>query len=216
MQNDHWALRETAAYKLEARGVKAVSDLELLSTIIGKQEVAQNLLDHYHSFGAIAQASLSELQQIEGITKRRAIMLKCAFELAQRQVCQKLDVPKINHSADVQALVAHKYAGLHHEMFMVIYLNRGHFVMGQEELFHGGISSVIVDPRLILKKALTYLASGIILVHNHPSGNLNPSSADLDITKKLSEGAKWFDIRVLDHVIIGHSQYYSFADEGMM
>jgi DNA repair protein RadC len=103
-----------------------------------------------------------------------------------------------------------------HELFYVAYLNRSNGVLRCEMLSKGGISGTVVDIKLILNRAILLKASGILLSHNHPSGNLQPSEEDKEITKKIKEGSRIFDIQLLDHIIVGHSEYFSFADEGIL
>ena len=103
-----------------------------------------------------------------------------------------------------------------HEVFIVLYLKRNNELLAEEQLFVGGLSATVIDPRIIFKKAINHLASAMILVHNHPSGSLMPSQADKDITKRLVDAGKLLDVPVLDHVIVSHKGYYSFADHGMI
>lgn len=162
---------------------------------------------------SIANASVQELMQISGIGRRIALTLVSAFELAKRKNIDEQKVSKITSSKDVAQYLISKYAHNNREVFIVLFLNRANKIVAEEEMFVGGISSVVVDPRLIFKQTISHLASGIILAHSHPSGNLKPSLADIEITEKIVQAGAFLDIVVLDHIIISHTGYYSFADD---
>ncbi len=139
------------------------------------------------------------------------------MELANRKNSSKSRaLGKITCSQDSFAELETSYKDLEVEEFWVLFLNRGNKVIGKFRVGIGGVTGVIVDPKIIYKKALNLMATGIILSHNHPSGNLRPSKHDIQVTKKLLEGGKHFDIVVYDHIIVAGKQYYSFADEGKM
>ena len=149
---------------------------------------------------------------------------KTLFEVAEIQLSYKSKVkaslrPKISRSKDVED-VLRKYWNEDtlelHEQFKILLLNRTNRVIGIFEVSSGGLAGTVADPKLIFGCALKAAASGIILAHNHPSGALQPSQADLDLTKKLKEGGKLLDIQILDHIIITSESYYSFADEGLL
>ena len=117
---------------------------------------------------------------------------------------------------DVFEIFASVLCDLPYEEFWVLFLNRANKIIHKQKISQGGVSGTVIDIRLVLKLAIEKLASGIILCHNHPSGNIQPSKSDIDITKKLKEAAKFMDINVLDHIIVTDSEYFSFADGGLM
>jgi DNA repair protein RadC len=126
------------------------------------------------------------------------------------------DKPKITGSRDVYDIIKADLLDIPHEEFWVLLLNRANRVIKKWQISQGGIAGTVADPKIIFKLALDELASGIILAHNHPSGNLTASQADLDLTRKLKEAGKLLDIQVLDHLIVAGQKYFSFADEGLI
>jgi DNA repair protein RadC len=165
----------------------------------------------------LAKKSVKELTKTKGIGLAKAITIVAAMELGRRrkeEAHAQLEV--IKSSQDVYELMKPYLLDRLQEEFWVILLNRANQVLDKSHISTGGISSTIVDPKVIFAKALEQSASGIILVHNHPSGQLQPSSEDLKITKKLQDGAGLLDIQLLDHVIFANQGYFSFADEGKL
>lgn len=135
----------------------------------------------------------------------------------RRQLTSPQERPQIKGSSDAWNLIAPLLMDLNHEEFWILLLNRANRVIGKEQISSGGVAGTVVDAKIIFRKALENgPASSIIMVHNHPSGNLKPSQADIDITKKLKRAGETLDINVLDHLIIAGSSYFSFADEGLM
>ena len=155
--------------------------------------------------------------KIHGIGKAKAITLIAALELGRRR---KLSDPKekfkISSSQDAYNFLSPLVEDLSHEEFRVLYLNRSNRVVDQKKISQGGISGTVIDVRIILKFAIEVLASSLIISHNHPSGNLQPSDADIQITRKIKEAAKWHDIELLDHIIISDKHYFSFSDKGIL
>ncbi|MEZ4848224.1 MAG: DNA repair protein RadC [Bacteroidia bacterium] len=154
--------------------------------------------------------------EVRGMTKNAALRIVGCFELARRKNEEDKDSVQINSSKKVAEYIKSKYSDHLQEIFTVIFLNRNNEIIAEEQLFTGGVSATIIDPRIVFRKAVQYLASSIILAHNHPSGNLQPSNADKDITAKLRDAGKLLDINVLDHLIISYRGYFSFADEGIL
>lgn len=152
-----------------------------------------------------------------GVSQGRRERLLCAIELGRRiQAADMQNVLMVNNSASVFEYCKSKLSGLAHEEFYVLLLNRGNRLVKEYQVSKGGISGTVVDIRMILKEALFVGAACMVLVHNHPSGNKQPSQADITLTKKIQEAAKFMDISVLDHVIIADQSYYSFADDGII
>lgn len=215
-QNDTtqvWELRETPAYKLTTRGTMAVSDLELLATMVGSAETARELMQHVGSLRALAAANVEELMQVKGMNRQKSLILVSAFELCRRKADEAQERTKVTSSETIGNNMVTKYGDLEREVFCVVFLNRSNETIAEEVIFTGGLNSVNVDPRIIFKKAISYLSSGIIMIHNHPSGNLVPSQADIELTNKVVAAGQLLDVVVLDHLIVTHSGYYSFADD---
>lgn len=211
--------------KLLSIGRQNLSDAELLAIQIGfgtKEETAiqlgQRILNSYgNDLNLLAKASVNELKKFKGIGEAKAINIASAFELGRRRTENDISgKPKISTSNDAFKLLNPKLNDLPHEEFWILLLNRANAVVKMECISKGGISGTVVDARLILKPAIEMLASGIILCHNHPSGQLKPSEQDISLTKKIKESARLMDINLLDHIIIGDQEYLSFADEGML
>jgi DNA repair protein RadC len=145
------------------------------------------------------------------------VTIAAALELGRRRLAtENLDKPVVSGSSSVARFLQARFRDLPHEIFAVVFLNRANRIIHFEIVSSGGITGTVADPRIILKKALEEEAVGLILCHNHPSGNLKPSRADEELTLKIREASRYFDIRVLDHVIVSHEGYFSFADEGML
>ena len=204
--------------RFETRGMAALTDTEVLALIMGNQdtELARELLKRFGSLKGIARASQADLMQIAGIGKSKAAVLLAAFELHRRKSAEDVYRRQLNSAEAVYQYLGPRMADLDHEVFYALYLNRNHELKTAKQLFEGGVNATVIDPRIIFKEAVNQLASSLILVHNHPSGNLKPSQADRNITQKCKEAGKLFDIPVLDHVIISCSGYYSFANSGEM
>lgn len=218
-----WALEDRPREKLLQRGLESLTDAELLAILIstGTRELsaidlARSILCETGGLQQLARANVAELIRIKGIGKAKAISLIAAFELGRRKSRDQVIAPKVTHSEAVANYLLPRLSDLNQEVFYVLFLNRNNEIIAEKQIFRGGVAATIIDPRIVFREAIHHLASAIILSHNHPSGNLTPSQADIDITRKLRDGGKVFDIQILDHIIISHRGYYSFADEGMM
>jgi DNA repair protein RadC len=165
----------------------------------------------------LAKLSIKELMKIKGIGEAKAITIVAALELGRRRKeTDSEGKPKISSSKDAFELLRGDLMDLPHEEFWVLLLNRAHRVIKKKRVSEGGVSGTVADPKIIYKMALEELASGVIVAHNHPSGNLTASQSDIDLTKKLKEAGKFLEVQLLDHLIIAGSKYYSFADEGII
>jgi DNA repair protein RadC len=211
--------------KLLSIGRQNLSDTELLAILLGSGsrtetalQLSQRILNHYNNdINLIARASVNELKKFKGVGEVKAIAIAAAFEMGRRRTdTESNDKPKIKTSADAFRLLNKKLNDLPHEEFWMLLLNRANSVIKMECISKGGVSGTVVDVRLILKPAIEHLASNIIICHNHPSGQLKPSEQDIQLTKKIKEGAKLMDISLIDHLIIGDQNYFSFADEGLL
>jgi DNA repair protein RadC len=209
--------------KLLLKGRQSLTNAELIAILIGSGstnetavELAQRLLLHYkNNLDQLGRLQVNDLIKFKGIGTAKAVAIIAALELGRRRNLAEAEQKKqVRSSADIFEIMYPLIADLPNEEFWVLHLNKANRVIDKERISIGGIGGTVVDIKIILKSALLKLSSGLILVHNHPSGNLVPSDADLSITKKLKEGAAMLEILVLDHVIIGDKNYYSFADSG--
>lgn len=155
--------------------------------------------------------------QFRGIGEAKAVSITAALEIGRRRKDEDAPVQSvIQSSRDAFAIMQPIVGDLMHEEFWILLLNRSNRLIEAMRTSQGGISGTVTDIRMILKNAILRTASSIVLCHNHPSGNLKPSRADLDITKKMNEAAKMMDLKVLDHIILADRDYFSFADEGLL
>jgi DNA repair protein RadC len=211
--------------KFRLQGGGALTDSELLAILIQNGTREKSALDlgaelmckSKGNLVELGRLSVRELMKIKGIGLAKAVIIAAALELGRRRLAtENLDKPVVTGSASVARFLQARFRDLPHEIFAVVFLNRANRIIHFEIVSSGGITGTVADPRIILKKALEEEAVGLILCHNHPSGNLKPSRADEELTLKIREASRYFDIRVLDHVIVSHEGYFSFADEGML
>ncbi len=221
----HWAKDDRPREKLLFNGAATLSDSELLAILIhngSKEKTAVDLAKDIlklskDNLSELGKLSVKDLMKIKGIGEAKAITIAAALELGRRrQTSGALQKKIISTSNDIADYCIAKLKDYRHEVFAVMFLNRANKINHFEIVSEGGITGTVADPRIILKKALEEDAVSIILCHNHPSGSLRPSRADEDLTNKVKEAAKYFDIRVLDHMIVSDAGYFSFADEGLL
>jgi DNA repair protein RadC len=221
----HWAKDDRPREKLLFNGAATLSDSELLAILIhngSKEKTAVDLAKDIlklskDNLSELGKLSVKDLMKIKGIGEAKAITIAAALELGRRrQTSGALQKKIISTSNDIADYCIAKLKDYRHEVFAVMFLNRANKINHFEIVSEGGITGTVADPRIILKKALEEDAVSIILCHNHPSGSLRPSRADEDLTNKIKEAAKYFDIRVLDHMIVSDAGYFSFADEGLL
>lgn len=220
-----WSEQERPREKLFMNGRLAMTDTELLAILIGsgcQKETAlcisrKILSDTDYSLTDLSRFSVHKLMKFRGIGKVKALTIIAALELGRRQRNRKIkEASRLNSSTSVFDLMQPLLGDLDHEEFWILLLNNANKLKYKWQLSIGGITATLVDVRLIYKKALEMGATSIILCHNHPSGNLKPSQSDIMLTKKIIKGARLLDVKVLDHVIITESSFYSFADEGCL
>ncbi|HEY0751980.1 MAG TPA: DNA repair protein RadC [Chitinophagaceae bacterium] len=220
-----WAKDDRPREKLLLKGPQALSDSELLAILIGmgtKNRSALDLAREILSLGKnslpeLGKRSVKELMKVKGIGEAKAISIVAALEIGRRrQASSSMEKSLVSSSSDVAQYLQSLLRDHRHEVFAVLFLNRANKINHFEIISNGGITGTVADPRIILKKALDEDAVSLILCHNHPSGSLKPSRADEELTFKIKEAAKYFDIKVLDHIIVSESGYYSFADEGIL
>jgi DNA repair protein radc len=229
--NDHtlniknWAAEDRPREKLLLKGTAALSDAELMAILIGSGtakisavDLSKKILQQVgNDLNELARLSVKDLMKVKGIGEAKAITIIAALEIGRRRKNHSSDEkPKISSSQDAFDLLKENLMDLPHEEFWVLLLNRANKVTKKKRVSEGGVSGTVADPKIIFKLALEELASGVIVAHNHPSGNLTASQNDIDLTKKLKEAGKFMEIQLLDHIIIANQKYFSFADEGMI
>jgi len=219
-----WPEDDRPREKLSRLGAQALSDAELLAILLGSGtrnatavDVAKYLLKQHESLHQLARYGVAEFQRIKGIGTVRAITLAAAFELARRlHRPEKVSKPVFLSPADVASYMIPRLRDLRKEIFVVLLLNSANRLIREVTISEGNLNSSVVHPREVFKAALDELAAGIILVHNHPSGRLQPSQEDISITRQLVEAGRIVGIPVHDHVLTAGSEYVSFAEQGLL
>ncbi len=221
----NWALEDRPREKLLEKGTHSLSDAELIAILIGsgnREETAvavsqKILLETGNDLNELGKMTVRDLMKHKGIGEAKAITIVAALELGRRRkLSETRDRQKITCSRDVSEIFLPLLEDLPHEEFWTLFLNRSNKILGKSKVSQGGIAGTVTDVRIILREALERRASALILCHNHPSGNLTPSEADINITRKLKDAAQLMDLQVLDHLIIAGNSFYSFADEGLI
>lgn len=211
-------LEETANYKIE-NGVYSLSDVELLALLIAGEdetslEKARKILSTT-SIRGIGRLSLEDFNAL-GLSHKESARIVAAVEMSRRKQLSDLEKrPQISNSKDCYNLVGPLIEDLQIEEFWVVFVNRQNEVLGKKRMSVGGTGGTVVDIKLIFKAAIEKCAAGVILFHNHPSGSLQPSGADIELTKRVAASGKMLEITLLDHLIVSEKGYYSFADESM-
>lgn len=220
-----WALEDRPREKLIKKGVQSLSDAEIIALLIGsgtRNETAVELSKKVlktanNNLNELGKQSIENLIKMKGIGEAKAITILAALELGKRRkISEIITKKKITQSKDIFELFQPILGDLPHEEFWVLLLNRSNRIIEKIKISQGGVAGTVTDIKIILKQAIEKLASSVILCHNHPSGNKNPSKADDSITQKLKQGSELLDIQVLDHIIIADMEYYSYADEGKL
>lgn len=220
-----WSLSDRPREKYMEKGMASLTNAELIAILLrsGSQDetvvsLAIRLLQlNNDKLDDLAKMELKDLLKINGIGEAKAITIIAAFELGQRRRAETArEKAQIKNAKDVVELLQDKIAHISHEEFWVIYLNQSAKVLAIENVSKGGITSTDVDVRLIAKKALELMATGIIVSHNHPSGDVRPSDSDIQTTNTFRDALKLLNIKVLDHVILNGDKYYSFALQGLI
>lgn len=220
-----WAVEDRPREKMQAHGIRSLSEAELIAILIGSGNINESavelsrriLASVNNNLNELGKKSIGDLMKFKGIGEVKAITIMSALELGRRRKeSDPEEKLKVVTSSDGARIFKPLLSDLAHEEFWVLLLNRNNLVIDKIRVSSGGLSGTVIDVRMILKSALEKLACSIILCHNHPSGNLIPSEADKNITTKIKEAGKHMDIPVLDHLIIGNDDYFSFADEGLI
>ena len=220
-----WSPADRPREKMMLKGTTALTDAELIAILIGTGSRKLSAVDLAKKILAgvgnqlhdLAKLSVIDLTRVKGIGSAKAISIVAALELGRRR--KDTDVrekQKIGSSREAFDQIAGDLMDLPHEEFWVLLLNRANRLIRKSRVSEGGVSGTVADPKVIFKLAINHLASGIIVAHNHPSGNRTASQSDMDLTKKLKEAGKFLEVQLLDHLIICGPKYFSFADEGLM
>lgn len=211
--------------KFLLKGKNSVSNAELLAIIMGSgnrdesavdlaRRILKSVDDNWFRLG---QLTIEDFMKFKGIGEAKAISIAAALEIGKRKAQQEISEKKvISSSRDAFQILHPNLSDLQTEEFWVVFLNQGNKVLKVIKLSQGGITGSVVDVRILMKAALDCFATGIIVAHNHPSGNLKPSQEDINVTKQIAKSGELLSIKLLDHLIINQNSYYSFADEGML
>ena len=220
-----WAEDDRPREKLLLKGKTALSDAELIAILIGSGNWTETAVDlakrilksSNDNLAELSRLTIQDLMKFKGIGEAKALSIAAALELGRRRREQEaMQKQQITSSKDVFEIFQPMLADTSYEEFWILLLNKANKIIGKFSISEGGLSGTVADPVKIFRKAIEYNAVGMILCHNHPSGNLKPSDADVKLTNKMKEGGKFLDISVLDHIIIGEEKYLSFADEGLI
>jgi DNA repair protein RadC len=220
-----WAEEDRPREKLNSQGRRSLTDAELIAILIGSGsrtesavELSKRILHHYgNDLNNLGKASVSELSRFKGIGEAKAIAIIAALEIGRRRNDTETKTPDtITCSKDTFNIMRRHLMDLDHEEFWIIPLSRSGKVLAKELISKGGLSGTVADPKIIFNIALQHHAASIVMIHNHPSGNLKPSQLDIELTKKIANAGKMLDMNVLDHIIITNDGFYSFADEGVL
>lgn len=220
-----WLIDDRPREKLRTKGPESLSHSELIAILLQNGTHNKSALDlareilqlGKNNLNELGKISVKELTKIKGIGEAKAVTIAAAMELGRRrQAAGFIEKPYMTDSTSIAGYLQGVLKDYELEVFIVLFLNQANKVNHTEVISKGGITGTVADTRVILKKALEEDAVSIVLCHNHPSGRVRPSRADEVLTQKIKEAAKYFDIRVLDHIIVSDEGYYSFADEGLL
>jgi len=221
-----WAPSDQPREKLNEKGRTILSNTELLTILIRSGSEKESALDLSkkilgsldNNLNALGKLSIKQLMSFKGIGEAKAVTIIAALELGRRRKADasKWNLPIIMSSRSVFTIMQPIIGELGHEEFWILLLDNSNKAIHKYQISKGGLVATLVDPRLIFKTALEHSATGVILVHNHPSGSLKASETDISVTYKLKEAGDYLDIKVLDHVIVTENEYFSFRDEGLL
>jgi DNA repair protein RadC len=219
----NWAAEDQPIYKLHTKGPKHLSTAELLAIILQHGTADQNALDTarallastQHNFKKLAGYNLKDILnlKIKGIGKVKAVRILAAIELGSRRMESHYPTKAISQSSEVVTYLKNNLQFESKEYFMILLLNQAHKIIHTEILSEGGITGTIADPIVIFRTALLHGATSFIICHNHPSGQLRPSNMDDQLTQKVRNGAKVFDLHLIDHIIVSTEGYYSYVEQ---
>lgn len=221
----NWAEDDRPREKMARLGAEVLSNAELLAIIINNGskeksavELAKEILKlSSDNLDELGKLTIQDFQKIKGIGIAKAITIAAALELGRRRSGSNLlQRTKVSSSKEIAVYLRSILKDNSNEVFAVLFLNQANKIKSFKIMSKGGITGTVADPRIILKQALDEGATSLVLSHNHPSGNLNPSRADQELTQKIKNAASYFDIKILDHIIVSDEGHYSFADEGLL
>lgn len=219
-----WPTEDRPREKLVAAGAESLTDAELLAIIlrvgnhgISAVDLARYILQACSGFRGIDRMDVESMTQVRGIGTAKAAQIKAAIEIGKRLALQQnIQLPRINSSEDIFNIFHLKYRDLKREQFSVVFLTARNKIISEKMLFEGSVTESMVSIREVIREILLVGAANVIFLHNHPSGEVSPSRADVEVTKKLKQACSLVDVNVLDHIIIGDSVYYSFADNNKL
>ncbi|MBE7174851.1 MAG: DNA repair protein RadC [Mucilaginibacter polytrichastri] len=221
-----WAEGDRPREKLLAQGRRVLSDAELIAILIGSGsrnetavELGKRILHHYrNNLTELGRVSVQELSRFKGIGEAKAISIIAALEIGRRRADTEdvAEPERITCSRDVFYALNTIFSDLSHEEFWILCTNRAGRILSKNLISKGGVSGTIADPKIVFKLALEHNATSVFLAHNHPSGSLKPSNADIVLTKKMADAGRIMDVPVLDHLIFAGNKFFSFADEGLL
>ncbi len=219
-----WAAEDRPREKMLLKGISSLSDAELIAILlatgtknISAVDLAKNILANAeNNLHLLGKQTINDLKKVNGIGQAKAITIIAALELGKRRKLVDISRTKVTNSTQVFEVFQPILGDLPHEEFWAAYLNRANEIIDKEKISIGGTTGTVIDVKIILKHGIEKLASSLILVHNHPSGNTQPSNNDKSITAKIKHAGEFMDIAVLDHLIIGDRKFFSFADEGIL
>jgi len=218
----NWTVEERPREKSMEKGISSLSDAELLAILLGSGNRELSAVDlarvilKEKSLEKISKSSIKELCELPGIGIAKATCILAAFELSKRKNERYLKNKIFDSVETAGEYFKNKLQDLDHEQFWVVYLNNRNEWLGENMIGKGGLTSATVDPRIIFKEALEYSATAIIVAHNHPSGLLEPSKSDIQVTQKIKQAGELIDIRLLDHLIVSKWGFYSFSDKAKL
>ena len=219
-----WREDDRPREKLAKHGPSVLSDAELLAIIIqngtvqfSALDIARSLLEKHENISKLASCDMSEFRHIKGIGDAKSVTLSAAFELGKR-IQNEIPIEKLSFRSpeEIAGYLIPRLRGLRTEVFRALLLNSGNQVIREAVISNGTLNTSIVHPREVFRLAISESAASIIVVHNHPSGNPEPSKEDIEVTNKLAEAGRIIDIRLLDHIIIAGNQYTSFIKRGLL
>ncbi|MDQ1142070.1 RadC family protein [Pedobacter agri] len=220
-----WAEEDRPREKLLQNGRRHLTDAELIAILIGSGnrnetavDLSKRILAFYeNNLTKLGRASIQDLSKFKGIGEAKAISIVAALELGlRRKETQEEQLTQVSASSDVHRYLHHTFADLNHEEFWILLLNRSNHIIGKHLISKGGQAGTVADPKIIFKVALENNAASIILAHNHPSGNLKPSESDNKITRDLVASGIMLGLYVVDHLIFGNNNYYSYKDDDVI
>lgn len=220
----NWPPSEQPRERLLTQGPEALSDAELLAILLNNGlkglsalDLARLILTHFNGLGGLLSCDLDSFTLCPGLTTKRYAQLRAALEMSHRYCFEQLrSLPLLDNTRATHRFLLGKLRNQPREIFACLLLDQHHHMLSYQEIFHGSQNEAKIYPREIIKLALAENASSIILVHNHPSGNCQPSHADRELTKELLQALAYVNIAVLDHIIIGNGQVFSFCEQGLL